>query len=213
MEVATPLVVMFLASFYLLAAVTLTSFIKITVVLLILRNAIGLQQVPSSMIVMALSLFLSAFISLPVFTESAQAIASTDLKFDSVEQMAALFSTVAAPFQRFVADNVDPAHLAFFVDIANEIWHGSGLRASATNFFVQVPAYIISELGRGFQIGLILYLPFIAIDLAITTILMALGMQQVQPSIVSAPFKLLLFIFVDGWQQLIEGLLMSYNYG
>ena len=71
---------------------------------------------------------------------------------------------------------------------------------------------MISELSRGFQIGLLLYLPFIAIDLAITTILMALGMQQVQPSLISAPFKLLLFIFVDGWEKIIEGLLMSYNY-
>ncbi len=203
---------MFLASFYLLAALTLTSFIKISVVLLILRNALGLQQVPSGMIVMALALFLSAFISLPVFTESAKAIADTALDFETVEQLGGLFTLVATPFQNFVSANVDPENVSFFVDIANEVWEGSGLTASQSNFFVQVPAFMVSELARGFQVGLVLYLPFIAIDLAITTILMALGMQQVQPSIISAPFKLLLFIFVDGWQKLIEGLLMSYNY-
>lgn len=212
MEAATPLVIMFLVSFYLLAVLTLTAFIKITVVLMILRNAMGLQQVPSGMVIMALALFLSAFISLPVFTESAKAVADTSLEFQTVSQLGGLFTLVAAPFQNFVRANVDPNDLKFFVDVAGEIWEGSGLTPSEDNIFVQLPAFIISELSRGFQVGLLLYLPFIAIDLAITTILMALGMQQVQPSMISAPFKLLLFIFVDGWQKLIEGLLLSYNY-
>jgi len=212
MEAATPLVVMFVASFYLLAALTLTAFVKISVVLLILRNAIGLQQVPSGMIVMTLALFLSAFISMPVFIESGRAVAETRLEFETVDQMAGFFTLVSSPFKDFVSANVSPDNLAFFSEIATEVWKGSGIVASDTNFFVVVPAFMVSELTRGFQIGLVLYLPFISIDLAITTILMALGMQQVQPSVIAAPFKLLLFIFIDGWQKLIESLLLSYNY-
>lgn len=212
MEVATPIVISFAASFYLLAALTLTSFIKITIVLLLLRNAIGIQQVPSGMIVMALSLFLSAFISLPVFTESGQAVMTSKLDFKTVDELATFFAVISEPFQRFVTANLEPENLAFFVDIANKLWEGSSLTATGDNFFIQVPAFMISELNRGFQIGFAIYLPFIAIDLAITTILMALGMQMVQPNIIAAPFKLLLFIFVDGWTKLVEGLLMSYNY-
>lgn len=212
MEAASPLFISFLASFYLLAAITLTAFVKVTVVLLILRNAIGLQQVPSTMIVMALAMFLAAFISLPVFNESARSIAEISLNFETLDQMLVALETLVRPFQKFLSANVEPHHLEFFVQIGNQIWEGSGLEATPDTFLIQVPAFMISELSRGFQIGLLLYLPFIAIDLAITTILMALGMQQVQPSLISAPFKLLLFIFVDGWEKIIEGLLMSYNY-
>jgi type III secretion protein R len=213
MEAVTPLFIAILASFYLLAAITLTSFVKITVVLLVLRNAIGLQQVPSSMIVMALAMFLSTFISLPVFRASSSAASEISFTFETLPELLTAFAKLSAPFQSFVVANVDSKHLAFFVNIANELWKGSGLQATPDMFLIQVPAFMISELSRGFQIGFLLYLPFVAIDLAITTILMALGMQQVQPNLISAPFKLLLFIFVDGWEKLIEGLLMSYSYG
>lgn len=212
MEVTTPIVIMFAASFYLIAALTLTAFVKITVVLLLLRNAIGIQQVPSGIIVMTLALFLSAFISLPVFTESAQTIVNSNLEFKNIQELISLFSTIAEPFQRFIKANIDPRHLTFFVGVSNELWKGSALTASENNIFVQVPAFMISELTRGFEIGFTIYLPFIAIDLAVTTILMALGMQAVQPNTIAAPFKLLLFVFIDGWSKLVEGLLMSYQY-
>jgi type III secretion protein R len=212
MEAASPLFIGFLASFYLLAAITLTSFIKVTMVLLILRNAIGIQQVPSTMIIMALAMFISAFISMPVFSESAAIVAESSLDFETVEQMLTTLNAMVRPFQTFMAANIDPDHLNFFVEVGNEIWKDSNLKATPDTFLVQVPAFMISELTRGFQIGFLLYLPFIAIDLAITTVLMALGMQQVQPSLIAAPFKLLLFIFVNGLEKLIEGLMMSYNY-
>lgn len=211
-DAAGPLFVLFLVPFYLLAAVTLTSFVKVTVVLLILRNALGLQQVPSTIIVMALAIFISAFVSVPVFEQSLLSIVDLDFEVQRADQLIELLSRVAAPFQAFVLVNVEKDHLDFFTKMAEQIWEGSGMEVSQTNFFIQVPAFLISELSRGFQIGLLLYLPFIAIDLAITTILMALGMQQVQPTLISAPFKLILFIFIDGWGKLIQGLLLSYNY-
>lgn len=212
LDIVAPLFTLFLIPFYLLAAITLTSFIKVAVVLLILRNAIGLQQVPSTIIVMALALFLSAFVSMPVFEASIFALTTADLNLETIDQFLPVMAQVAAPFQSFVLNNVEPEQLAFFTEMAKEVWQGSSMEVSENNFFVQVPAFLISELSRGFQIGLLLYLPFTAIDLAITTILMALGMQQVQPSMIAAPFKLVLFIFIDGWDKLIEGLLLSYNY-
>ncbi|MEL7092882.1 MAG: EscR/YscR/HrcR family type III secretion system export apparatus protein, partial [Pseudomonadota bacterium] len=169
-------------------------------------------QVPSTIIVMALALFLSAFVSMPVFESSLFALTTADLSLETVDQILPVMRQIAAPFQGFVLANVDAEQLAFFTTMAEEVWEGSGMEVSQDNFFVQVPAFLISELSRGFQIGLLLYLPFTAIDLAITTILMALGMQQVQPSMIAAPFKLVLFIFIDGWDKLVEGLLLSYNY-
>lgn len=212
LDIVAPLFTLFLIPFYLLAAITLTSFIKVTVVLLILRNAIGLQQVPSTIIVMALALFLSAFVSMPVFESSLYALTVANLNVETIDQFLPVMAEVAEPFQEFVMVNVQPEELAFFTEMAEEVWEGSSMEVSQNNFFVQVPAFLISELSRGFQIGLLLYLPFTAIDLAITTILMALGMQQVQPSMIAAPFKLVLFIFIDGWDKLVEGLLLSYNY-
>jgi type III secretion protein R len=211
-DIVGPLFTLFLIPFYLMAAITLTSFVKVTVVLLILRNAIGLQQVPSTIIVMALALFLSAFVSMPVFEASLFALTTVDLNVQTVDQFLPAMALIAGPFQEFILANVDPEQLEFFTDMAEQVWEGSSMEVSQNNFFVQVPAFLISELSRGFQIGLLLYLPFTAIDLAITTILMALGMQQVQPSMIAAPFKLVLFIFIDGWDKLIEGLLLSYNY-
>lgn len=149
---------------------------------------------------------------MPVFSSSLQVVSSSELQFDTIDQLLVVLQGAVEPFQDFMKSNIESSRLLFFVDIADEIWAGSGMTASSDNFFVQVPAFVVSELTSGFEIGMILYLPFIAIDLSVTTILMALGMQQVQPSLISAPFKLLLFIFVDGWQKLVEGLLLSYNY-
>ena len=97
--------------------------------------------------------------------------------------------------------------------MSNELWAGSGLTGSEDDFIIQVPAFLISELTEAFRIGFLLYLPFVAIDLAVTGILMALGMQMVQPNIIAVPFKLLTFVCVDGWARLVEGLVLTYGAG
>jgi type III secretion protein R len=210
MEVTTPLLIGFVGGFFMLAVLTLTAFVKISVVFMIVRNALGLQQVPSNMIVMGLALFLSIFIAMPVLSASLAAIADTGMDPQNVADLLAILQAGIAPFQAFVLRNTDPAQLAFFVDITNEVWRGSGMVGSEDMFVVQVPAFLLGELTRAFEIGFLLYLPFIAVDLAVTGILMALGMQQVQPSIIAVPFKLLVFVFLDGWLKLVEGLLLSY---
>ncbi|WP_296428255.1 type III secretion system export apparatus subunit SctR [Yoonia sp.] len=206
-----PLVIGFLAGFLLLAVVTLTSFVKVSVVFMIVRQALGLQQVPSNVVLLALSVLLSVFISLPIFRESVDAIFNVDQDFNSVDGLLAFWNAGISPFQTFLLRHIDPVHIGFFVDTANELWAGSGMQGDENNFIIQLPAFMVSELTEAFKIGFLLFLPFVAIDLAVTTILMALGMQMVQPNIISVPFKLLTFVFVDGWARIIEGLVLTYQ--
>ncbi len=209
-DFSTPLVLGFVSGFLLLAVLTLTSFIKLSVVFMIVRQSLGLQQVPSNMILMALALFLAVFISMPVLSASLAAIATAQGDLTSAQALFDLWTVGIAPFQTFIAARIDPAHIEFFVQTATRLWAGSGMVATPDDFIIQVPAFMISELTEAFQIGFLLYLPFVAIDLAVTGILMALGMQQVQPNIIAVPFKLLTFVFVDGWARLVEGLLLTY---
>jgi type III secretion protein R len=210
MELSTPLVIGFLGGFFLLAVLTLTAFVKISVVFMIVRNAMGLQQVPSNMIVMGLALFLAIFISMPVLTASFAAMAEAGEAPRDLASLLVFMQRGVAPFQTFMTANTNPEQMEFFLGITNKVWAGSGMVGTSDMFVVQVPAFLLSELTRAFEIGFLLYLPFIAIDLAVTGILMALGMQQAQPSVISVPFKLLIFVYLDGWLKLVEGLLLSY---
>lgn len=209
-NLTTPLVLGFVGGFLLLAVMTLTSFVKLSVVFLIVRQALGLQQVPSNIVVMTLAGFLSVFIAMPIFIESLSAISETTLELDSAQGLLEAWTAGITPFQGFLARNIDPGHIDFFIQISNELWSGSGVVGSADTFIIQAPAFLISELTEAFRIGFLLYLPFVAIDVAVTGILMALGMQMVQPNIIAVPFKLLTFVFVDGWARLSEGLVMTY---
>ncbi|MEL6573717.1 MAG: EscR/YscR/HrcR family type III secretion system export apparatus protein [Pseudomonadota bacterium] len=211
MELTSPLIIGFIGSFILVAALTLTAFVKLSVVLMIVRNAIGLPQVPSNMIIMGLALFLAVFISTPVFNASVTALTETDIIAETPQDLIQLWVLGISPFKAFLSQHIDPDHLEFFIEAANETWAGSGLTGSPDNIVIQIPAFMISELTRAFVTGFVLYLPFIAIDLAITGILMALGMQMVQPNIISVPFKLLIFVAVDGWSRLVEGLVLGYG--
>lgn len=211
MELSTPLLIGFVGGFFMLAVLTMTAYVKLSVVFMILRNAIGLQQTPSNMIVMTLALFLSIFIAMPVLSASLSAIGGANLDISTPQELLELGRLGIAPFQAFMVRNTDPAQLSFFVGVTNEVWRGSGMVGTPEMFIVQVPAFLLSELTRAFELGFLIYLPFIAVDLSVTGILMALGMQQVQPSVLSVPFKLLLFVFLDGWMKLIEGLLTTYS--
>jgi type III secretion protein R len=210
-ELSTPLVIGFVGSFMLLGVLTLTAFVKLSVVFMIVRNALGLQQIPSNMIVMVLALFLSIFISMPVFSESVSSIANANFEDTSLEDLFELIKAGLAPFQAFIVRNTDPEQLVFFVEVSTEVWRGSGFTGTESDIFIQVPAFLISELTHAFEIGFLLYLPFIAVDLAVTVILMAMGMQQVQPNIIATPFKLLIFVTLNGWMKLVEGLVLSYG--
>lgn len=211
MDYSSPIVIGFVASFFLLAVLAMTSFVKISVVFLIVRNAMGLQQVPANAVLMALALFISLFISLPVISEATTAITEANIDLVTPEDMITVWNIGIAPFQEFLLNNIDEEQLIFFVDISNEIWKDSGLTGSREDLIIQLPTFMLTELTEAFEIGFLLYLPFVAIDLAVTGILMALGMQQVQPNVISVPFKLLIFVLVNGWAKLIEGLILTYS--
>ncbi|KAB7613603.1 EscR/YscR/HrcR family type III secretion system export apparatus protein [Amylibacter sp. SFDW26] len=211
MDLTSPIVIGFLASFFLLGILALTSFVKISVVFMIIRNAMGLQQIPSNAVLMALALFISLFISLPVITEATNAIKQADITPETPADFIALWGIGIAPFQDFIVKNIDPDQLDFFVGVSNEVWKGSGLVGTKDDFIIQLPSFMLTELTEAFEIGFLLYLPFVAIDLAVTGILMAMGMQMVQPNIISVPFKLLIFVLVNGWAKLVQGLILTYG--
>lgn len=211
MENLSPLVIGYLASFFLVALLAFTAFIKVSVVLMIVRNALGLQMVPSNLIVMVLALFLSAFIAVPSVTAAFDAIDALGPLSQSIDGLFAVWTAGLAPFKEFISSHTDPNHLAFFVSVAGDVWEGSGIEPTGDMTVIQIPAFVLSELTAAFEMGFLLYLPFVAIDLAVTAILIALGMQLVQPTIISVPFKVLLFVAVDGWARLVEGLMLSYT--
>ncbi len=206
-----PLAFSFLAGFMVLAVLTLTSFVKLSVVFMIVRQALGLQQVPSNLVLMALAGFTAVFISLPVFSASLTSVGEIDIDTSTISGLLQIWETGIAPFQAFLSQNTTIEHVDFFITVSNDLWAGSGLTGSRDDFIIQVPAFMISELTEAFRIGFLIYLPFVAIDIAVTAILMALGMQMVQPNIIATPFKLLTFVFVDGWARLAEGLVLTYG--
>lgn len=207
----TPLLFGFIAGFTLFAIVSMTAFIKISVVLMIVRQALGLQQVPSNVVILGLTFFLAAYISKPVFVQSIADMSDLGGNVQSAEDVLALAAAGFAPFRDFVTANIDLVHLDFLVEMTSDVWASSGVQATEDDVMVLIPAFMITELTEAFEIGFLLYLPFVAIDLAVTGILMALGMQMVQPNIITVPFKLLTFVYVDGWARLSEGLIMTYG--
>lgn len=206
-----PLVFGLAVGFALFLFVSMTSFVKLSVVFMIIRQALGMQQVPSNMILMALAVFISAFVAKPVFVQAVAAASDLAGALETPQDYLNVAVAAITPFQRFIGLNTEPEHIDFLMEVADEVWRGSGVSASNGDLMIQIPAFLLSELTEAFRIGFLLYLPFVAIDLAITGILMALGMQMVQPNIIAVPFKLLTFVFVDGWGRLIEGLILTYT--
>lgn len=192
-------------------AVVATSFIKISVVLLLVRNALGVQQIPPNMVLNALAVIISGYIMAPVFVETFDILAAGTFSFDSVAGVRETFNAAKDPLVGWLKYHSDPRETAFFVEAAAEIWPETLAQAvSEDNLAIMLPAFTVSQLREAFEIGFLLYLPFIAIDLIVSNILLALGMMMVSPLTISLPFKLFLFVMVDGWSRLILGLISTY---
>lgn len=192
-------------------AVCATSFTKIIVVLHILRSALGLQQAPSNMVLNGVSIILTAYIMAPVISETAQQIGDFG-QIDSAAHAIQAYDTSIGPFRDFMKRFSGTAETAFFVNIAQQIWPDQYHdMANDSSLAILLPAFLTSELSRAFQIGLMIYLPFIVVDMVVANILMALGMIMVSPMMISLPFKLALFVAVDGWVKLLHGLVLSYS--
>ena len=203
-------------------AMIATSYLKIVVVMSRIRNALGIQSIPPNMVVNALAMILTFYIMAPVMNESWD-IAKTELAAQAPAPAAAAspetvleteaIAKAAEPFRAFLSHHTSDRERAFFVHTAERLW-GKGPDEPATvdpeSFYILIPSFCVSELTKAFQIGFLVYLPFIAIDIIVSNILLAMGMMMVSPVTISLPFKLLLFVMVDGWTLLVQGLVRGY---
>ena len=185
--------------------VMVTSFTRIVVVLSLLRTAIGVQQSPPNAVVVSLALFLTAFVMAPVFQQSYDAGVKPLIE-DQIELDQA-FERAAKPIQTFMLSHVREKDLALFVDLAGEKLPEN---PESISLRVLVPAFMISELKRAFEIGFLLFVPFIVIDMVVASVLMSMGMMMLPPIIISLPFKLIFFVLVDGWHLVAGSLVQSY---
>jgi type III secretion protein R len=211
-----PVVVMLTLGFLALApfmAIMVTSFAKLVIVLSLVRNALGLQQIPPNLVLNGLALVLSMYIMAPlglqIMTSAEQRLAGGSL------QSKALFEIIGdarQPLQQFLGKHAQPREREFFVQSAGKLWPEEQAQALRNDdLMVLVPAFTVSELTAAFKIGFIIYLAFVIIDLVVANILVALGMMMFSPTIVAVPLKLLLFVLLDGWAKLIHGLILTYR--
>ncbi len=188
--------------------IMLTSFTRIIIVFAILRQAIGMQTTPSNQILVGLALFLSIFVMAPVFTEVNQSAIEPYLA-EELAPMEAL-STASEPIKKFMLDQTREADLDMFMKISD---HGVIDVIEEVDFFVLVPAFMTSELKTAFQIGFMLFIPFLVIDMVVASVLMSMGMMMLSPLIISLPFKIMLFVLVDGWVMIMGTLAASFGVG
>lgn len=184
-------------------AITVTCFPFIVTVLSILRQAIGLQSSPPNMLIVSLSLFLTWFVMDPVLRE-AWAVAGAPLQDGTIPLGEAIRRGIV-PFQDFMAARTDPDTLAGLAEIA------PGAGDPGGRLSVLVPSFMLSEIQRAFEIGFLIALPFLIIDLVVSAVLMSMGMMMVPPVVVSLPFKLAFFVAVDGWSMIAGALVRSYQ--
>lgn len=197
----------------------MTSFVKISVVLSILKSAIGTSSIPPSQIVTGVALILTLFVMAPTGARMWQAVepllgqtANQSLvSAQSVQAMAMATQKAKEPLREFLLKHADSRDRTTFFNLAVRMRTAEEKASVADrDFLVLVPAFLSSELRRAFEIGFLLFLPFLVIDLVISNLLLALGMHMLSPTTVSLPFKLLLFVLADGWQLLLRGLVESY---
>ena len=196
-------------------ALLVTSFTKIVVVLGLLRQALGLQQVPPNMVINALALIMTVYVMAPIGMHAAGTLKDKlqgPLSSRRFEDLTVIYQSVSSPLRGFLTKHTTPHDRAFFVRSAVKLWpqdEASAVRDD--DMLVLVPSFTLRELTSAFQIGFVLYLAFVVIDLIVGNVLLALGMQMLSPTMISTPFKLLLFVALDGWERLVHGLVLSYQ--
>ena len=190
------------------ALVTLTSFLKIAVVLSIARSALGAPQLPPSTAITGLALVLSVLVMAPVAEESL-ALARAAPPERGVAGAAVAVDRAMGPVRAFLSRPARPDDRAAFLDVARRLRPG-GPPPGEADLAVLAPAFVVSELRRAFTIGFLVFVPFLVVDLVVSNVLLALGLTQLSPTSVALPFKLLLFVAVDGWKLLARALALSY---
>lgn len=194
------------------AIMMLTSFSKVVVVLSIVRSALGTQQAPPTMVLTGLAAVLSAHIMAPTFEKMWTAGHEAYAEAGSAPELLSRTGQVTQPLRDFLVKHGSAEERARFADMARELRPPEeGQLVSEEDLSVVVPAFVITELKEAFIIGFLIFLPFLVLDMLIANVLLALGMQTLSPSQVSLPFKILLFVAVDGWALLARGLILAYR--
>ena len=192
-------------------AVTMTSFIKISVILFLLRNALGVQQTPPNIILYGIALLLSAYVMAPVATRAYAAGLEPGSGYETLTDLLDVAKRAEVPVKAFMLRFTSPGEREFFVTATTRVWGDDpGLNVMPEDMLVVIPAFVLSELQRAFEAGFLLYLPFITIDLVVTAVLLAMGMSSVSPVTISVPLKLFLFVGISGWTRLMHGLVLGY---
>lgn len=192
-------------------AVMVTSFTKIVVVLSLLRNALGTQQIPPNVVLNGLALILTIYVMYPVGQAMVAGLDGRSNFSESVEDLLLAADASKEPLRDFMLKHSNEREREFFLStIQRMVDPEKANELTSRDFIVIVPAFTISELTTAFQIGFLIFLPFVVIDLVISNILMAMGMMMLSPTTISLPFKLLLFVLIDGWTKLAQGLVLSY---
>jgi type III secretion protein R len=198
-----------------LAAMLVTSFTKIVIVLSLLRNALGLQQVPPNMVMSGLAMILSAFIMYPVGVKMSAAVDTSSVEASkplTIRSMTENSKLASEPLGQFLYKHSSPSERAFFLSASKTIMPPEvALTLGERDLIILIPSFVATELTEAFKIGFLIFLPFIIIDLIVANVLVALGMQMMSPVTVSLPFKLLLFVLLDGWSRLLHALVLSYK--
>ena len=188
-----------------------TSFLKISMVLVLVRNAIGVQQAPSSMALNGIALAMTLFVMTPTVNAGLAAYRNTAQANGGELQLPALIAA-AEPLRGFMLRNGSAEQRRLFVAATRSSWpQGDASSVGEQDWSIVVPAFVVSEMLKGFEIGFLLYIPFIVIDLLVSNVLLALGMQMVSPATLSLPLKILLFVAADGWGRLLHALVLSYR--
>lgn len=202
---------------------TSTSFVKISVVLNILKSALGAQQIPPPSVISAISIILTIYVMYPVIQQCrkeagsiiAQKVEGDVLTRENAARLIGAVNAAKEPLRMFLYRNSSPSVLKLFRKMAQDRVKGADGKKAETvgekDFIVVMPSFLITELKEAFFIGFIIYLPFLIIELVISNILLSLGMHMLSPSTISLPFKLLLFIAVGGWEVISNGLILGYS--
>ncbi|MDE1995915.1 MAG: flagellar type III secretion system pore protein FliP [Rhizobiaceae bacterium] len=188
--------------------IMVTSFPRFIIAFSILRSGMGLSTTPSNMILLSLALFMTFYVMSPTFdqawTEGVQPLLANQISEAEAVQR------IAEPFRTFMANNTRDKDIKLFVDLAQE--RGQTVVVdNKIDYRVLIPAFMISEIRRGFEIGFLVVLPFLVIDLIVSTIVMAMGMMMLPPTSISLPFKILFFVLIDGWNLLVGSLVRSFH--
>lgn len=193
-------------------AMVITSYAKIVVVLGLLRNAMGVQQVPPNMVLNGIAILVSIYVMAPIGNKAIGVLQGNTLQANPTQVTIDVLSAAREPFRDFLIKHTPAREKQFFLHAAHSVWPTDmAISLKEDDLVVLAPAFTLAEMTDAFRIGFILYIVFLVVDLIIANILLAMGLNQVQPVNVAIPFKLLLFVLMDGWSTLVHGLVMTYR--